>query len=325
MTRRKAKRADVNASEEEEIISLIRGSYKRRYSHSMDVDTAYAEFHSSISEHAGHEQSLPRRARDAFSAAWQRISRGWLASLPHWAVVIAGAAAILIIAILVAGAEPDVPLAPRTHDVAKAPAGQVFRNMPPDRPSAGLVSLTAEKARQRNVLPDTRAAYSPVTQQPSSQHPARDETSANLLAVDVALSGKRGTISLNVTLRNLNNVARAQLQAILRVVVNPTLAAQCSVTLLHSSSLTTSVLFSEMKTPSLVKILFGPSDSFTVQLSPTGLLSRPLSCSVVKTGEQSRIPAVTAQPSSLLGTAGAILRSVGTTSSISAALNVSSP
>jgi hypothetical protein len=313
MTGREPRRADVDLDDDEELISLARISYKRRYRQEIDSDPVYADLRGRIAGQAPPPQSSLRRWRSVITQAWRQMPRDWRAPLKTpWAItLIAGATAIAIIALLVSRPhelsvlrnQGTTQAAGRSDSSSKSSSIPVKR-----RPAAG--AATAKVGGGDTDGKGLRGAGERLVRSPVRRSPDKRP-----LTIDITVGGESGAlISLDATL-SVPVAGRPQLQAHAAVAVDPASAATCSVTHIGNGGRSISQLLAELKTPILVKVQAGSAHPAVVQLYPTGSPTQPLGCSMANSGTRSATSAATAGPTSLVGAVGNLLGSLGSLSS----------
>jgi hypothetical protein len=292
----------------DEPVKLPRNSRKRRYGQEIDISARQTDFRQCIVGEIPPPQSLRRQLRKALSIGWRRLQWDWLAPLKQpWIIALLSLTLVAtIVLVLVHHLLHEGPSPSGTQGAEQAAGSSSSSVTSPHRPYQKR--LIADQMPSRHVRGDNNEAGSTGGEQHLSRHPPGKPANDKPLTVYVTIGGSGALVSVNITVPDPKADA-IPLQASLGVAVDPTSAA-CQPTHLDTSDPGIPNLLAALKAPLLARFQAGLGHPLTIQLSPTGVPSHPLGCSVTSPGGSSGTPVVAGNSSSLLGTAGDILGSV---------------
>ena len=310
MTRHASGGADVGFGEggDEEIIRLARDSSELHYRHEIDIDidAMREDLRRRVPIEAQPPQSRHRQAWVSISHAGRQVP--WDSRTIHrhpFVVLFAALAVATVVATFVLLVRDPGPLMPGTAGAGRGAGdggSSISSSTVPGRhhPLAG--QATSPYAGQKT----STAGHTEGAQPPPPRPADRPASGTPPLAVDISLGGKSGSlIGLDVTVKGPGS-GRIAMRASLRVSVDPATAA-CSLTGLGHGDLGVSQLLAGLKAPVRMEVQLGSGRPLVIQLSPTGVPSQPLSCSIPGPDSQLSRPDGAVSSGSLAGTAGKIL------------------
>jgi hypothetical protein len=298
--------------EDDEIIRLARKFTELHYQHDLhiDIDALRADILQRVPIAAPPPQTRFQQVRVSISRARQQVSWDWRAPIrrPYAIPLAFFIGTIATIALLVIG-DPLV-----VH---------YFAHLMPEKRSAQqaaeistpFISPSPARSHKRPAAAQATTNQTYGTQS-APRLPANNSTTGKPTSIDITVGSPSGSlISLNVTLTSQGN-GGIGLGASLGVTIDPA-EAVCRLEPLGNGNPHISQLLAELRTPVNVQVATGP-DHLVVQMSPTGVRSQPLNCSVLSSNAQPGLPADSNGTSPTAGTSGTDpAADVGSTGSLS--------
>jgi hypothetical protein len=302
MTQRRARGRNRN----EDLYKLPRDVPGPRSSDHDDIDAPHVDLDAAFSEFDLAPRSYLRESCDAASASWTRLSLDWLAPLKQpWAIPLLCAAVITAVVLIVMALSIVLGALPRAPAVSQPPSSQDIQSTQSGAPETGQASPPVQASN--NGSSDMRVAGTTQSSAPLKSE-GKGVADRNWLVVSAQVGAEVGSIvTLNVTLALQDGGHGSQLEANVRIAIDPLSSTTCGLVYLGDNNPAIPALLSEEKTPVQVTAR-AESRPITILVSSTSITSQPLRCSARESGEQPSIPVTTGQ-SSLAGGASSILGS----------------
>jgi len=298
---------------DDEIIRLARKFTELHYRHDLhvDIEALRADILRRVPAAAPPPQTRFQQVRVSISRARQQVPWDWRAPIrrPYAIPLIFLIGTIVAIVIFVVSR-------PLVIHYFKDPAHK--KTSAQQAAAISTPSLSPFPVRSyRQPAPARGTVNRTDGTQSAPRLPANNSAAGKPTSIEITVGGPSGSlISLNVTLTGQGS-GGIGLRASLGVTIDPA-AAVCRLRPFGNGHPDIWQLLAGLKTPVSVKVETGPGHPLVVQMSPTGVPSQPLSCSVLGSGARSGIPADTSGAGPTAGTSGTDpAADVGGTSSLS--------
>jgi len=274
---------------DDEIIRLARKFTELHYRHDLrlDIDALHADIRRRVPIAAPPPLNWLQQVRISVSRARRQVPWDWRAPVrrPYAILLIFFLSTIVAIAVLFV---------------------HYPKRIAPENSSAQPVMAAIWKPSPvaSSSTPVTTPGFGNASGAKSARGPqANNSTAGKLTLVGITLgTPSKSAVSLDVALAGQWSVGIG-LRASLGVTIDPA-EAVCRLQLPGNGNPDFSQLLVGLKTPINIKVETGPGNPLVVQISPTGIPSRPLNCSVLSSDAHLGRPAATSGTGLTTGTGG---------------------